>query len=299
MSERIGWIYGLYLEGEPENIRYVGKTVSRRGVASRVYHHKYNARTTADPYPVYHWIRKHGDDAVRFRVLETTAQDRINESEIRLIREYRSRGLADLNILSGGDGVSSEEVTGEKNPKAKVTWAQVKAIREEAQKRYVPTTEISQKYGIQHAAASKILRNYSWYDPEYTPDTRISASDHAKNGDSGFAHNRIFSDRQVDEVRKDYLSGATSKTLAKRYGIGQTSISRILFRDYGSEELRQECVSHQEKMRLKKLTADQIQEINTRVFEGEAKEALAREFNVAPGTIWYHVERAKIERYEH
>src|SRR6478609_7048434 len=102
MENRIGWIYGLFDIEAPERIRYAGKTISRRGVADRVYHHVWGAKKLKVSVPSAYWIRKIGPGRVGYVVLEEVTSDKIDEAEIRWIRDLRSRGFADLNITEGG-----------------------------------------------------------------------------------------------------------------------------------------------------------------------------------------------------
>lgn len=296
MSPRIGWIYGLYHVDKPDKIRYVGKTVSRRGVKDRVYHHKYDAVKYQNKYPSQRWIRKHGPEKISFRILEEVPSDRINEAEIRWIEELRGRGDADLNVLPGGEGLTSEMVAGEKNPKSRMTWKRVREIRAEAALRYVPTMEVTEEFGVGWAAASKMLRNDSWYDPGYNPDLRITPlQNNATGSREDLTYNRRFSTEMVEEIRQKYLSGVPTSQLCSTYGTGTTSIYRVLFRSYGSEESRLACVKFKKSRVRGKLTQEQRDEIVRKVSEGRSKESVAREYGVTSHTVEYHLQRAKIE----
>lgn len=295
MTGRTGWIYALYHVDDPDRIRYVGKTVSRRGVKDRVYHHKYDAQKYQNTYPSQAWIRKHGPEKISFKVLETAVENELNDLEIQWIAMLRELGQADLNALPGGEGVTSEMTSGEKNPKSRMTWARVREIRKEASTRYVPTIEVSEEFGVQWAAASKMLRNDSWYDPDYDPGLRITPVQNNSTGSQeDLTYNRRFSTEMVEEIRQKYLSGVSTSQLCSMYGTGTTSICRVLFRSYGSEESRLACVKFKKSRVRGKLTQDQRDEIVRKVSEGRSKESVAREYGVSPATITYHVRHAKI-----
>lgn len=98
-------IYTLSASSDPNNIRYVGKTVdpvNRRAV------HKYKAscdKCRGRKLPVYNWIRKlrkNGDSFV-FSVIAKVTDDSWEEAEKFYIKYYRDLGHKLLNIEDGGN----------------------------------------------------------------------------------------------------------------------------------------------------------------------------------------------------
>ena len=241
MEKRRGWIYGLYDIENPENIRYCGKTISRRGVSFRVYHHKWSARRFNTQMPSARWIRKIGEDRLGFRVLEEVSAEGIDGAEISWISRLRESGMADLNVLPGGDGTSSEAVTGEKNPRARVKKSQVQEIRARAVKQYVSPSEEASRLGINPAAVTKILNNTSWFDPGYDPATRITAKQESRNPTGTHRVWRAIPNSEVERIRRRYLQGDTIPEIIKSEGVPRTSLRRLLFESYGSEESREMC----------------------------------------------------------
>ena len=62
-------------------------------------------------------LAKHGHEYFeKYILFETSNKNQINDYERYFIALFRSFKLADMNILDGGDGVSSEQVLGQKNP---------------------------------------------------------------------------------------------------------------------------------------------------------------------------------------
>lgn len=297
MTERIGWIYGLFDTEEPNRIRYGGKTLSRRGVADRIYHHIWGARKLNKPIPSAHWIRKIGGDRVGYVILEETTSDLIDEAEIRWIAELRSRGMADLNVTSGGDGQTSEQVSGEKNPRSKLTWDIVRSLREAAATDYVSTSEIARAYGLTPAAVSKILRNANWYDPQYNPKARLTVSDTNQNAEEDELVWRTLTDSKVEELRHLYLSGVSVSEIVTLTSKPSTSVHRALFHKYGSEESRLACVAKRGPVRkMTKNTPDEVKaSIVQRYRAGESQASLSRELGVSQATIslWVRHDRLK------
>lgn len=297
MKERIGWIYGLFDIEEPNRIRYGGKTLSRRGVADRVYHHLWGARKLNRPIPSAHWIRKIGKDRVGYVILEETTADLIDEAEIRWIAELRSRGMADLNVTDGGDGQTSEQVSGEKNPRAKLTWDTIRSIRETATTNYVSTSQIARTYELTPASVSKILRNANWYDPQYNPNTRLTVSDTNQSAEEEELVWRTLTDTKVEELRELYLSGVSVSEIVTLTGKPSTSVHRALFHKYGSEESRLACIAKRGSARkMTKNTPDEVKAaIVQRYRAGESQASLSRELGVSQPTIslWVHHDRLK------
>jgi group I intron endonuclease len=95
---RTGVIYALSADGQ--TYRYVGLTVQPR---VRLNAHRHAARH-GQQYPVYNWMRKHGPENVRMRVLCYASVDDLPAAEQWWITELRSLGYDLLNLTDGGEG---------------------------------------------------------------------------------------------------------------------------------------------------------------------------------------------------
>lgn len=297
MDKRTGWIYGLYDSENPTRVRYVGKTVSRLGVAGRVYQHKWAATKRALRVPSADWIRKIGPDRLSFLVLEEPPCREVDAREVHWIQEFRNRGMADLNILDGGDGVDAGYFSGEGNPKSALTWEIVRELRHRASKEYVSTTEEAVKYGVTPAALSKVLRNYSWYDPEYDPQGRKGVEFANSRPDRSGLVWRTVSDTEVEEMRRLYLTGRTIEEVMQSTGRPSTTVRRCLFEKYGSEESRRACVEARGPVQVRKppVSASKRRDAVQRYHAGEGQAVLAKEFGVTQSAISYWVSRDKME----
>lgn len=297
MEDRKAWIYALYDIENPSRLRYVGQTISRKGVADRVYHHKWAAQKLGRKYPSSCWIRKIGPERVGYLVLEETSRGEADRLEKRWIRELRSRGMADLNIMDGGLGAQDGKFAGDANPRARLNWDLVRSIREDAQGRYVSTHELSEKYGITPASFSKILRNATWYDPDYDPSKRQLIADANSSEDFGALVWRTVTDAQVEHMRALFLSGKNLTQISKLTGQPTTSVRRCIFDRYGSERTRLACIEKAPKRKpIPPKTSDDFKRaIVARYFAGESQGSLSKEIGVSQGTIsnWVHDDRLK------
>lgn len=290
-DSRVAWVYGLKEKGS-DKIRYVGKTVSRRGVKDRVYHHKWGAENRFKGVPSQRWIRKIGSDRVEFEILEETTEELAGVLERQWIRTLKLRGEADLNITEGGDGRTSRETSGELNPRSVFTWSQVRELRERAKKEYVCSEREARKMGVTRSAVDKILRNTSWVDPDYNPGDRITYRTLNEDPLSRETVYRRFSNKEVEDIRKKYLEGYTVDELAQEFETGGTTVRRILFEKYGSEESRNRCRAERESRVRGKIPKENLPLILKLHREGATYAEIARRFGVTPPTAKRYVERA-------
>lgn len=231
-------IYGLYDDLEPDRIRYVGKSSGKRGVKDRIYHHKWLSRKSTSNLPSSRWIRKIGEERLRYRVLEIVELiSDLDPAEIRMIAHYRSLGQADLNIASGGEGQTSERMSGSGNTNASTTWELVRLVREKASQSYMRNSEAAKVLGVNDAAASKILRNVSWTDTGYDPASRIG-----KESLIGTSPWRKVPDPSIEIMRSDYLSGMSLTAISKKWDLPLTSTRRFILQSHGSEHSLKLCI---------------------------------------------------------
>ena len=96
-------IYGLYENDQTERCRYVGLTT--KGARERFRGHEKSARGNRVNLPVYNWWRKHSEDGIEMRILDTADSiDELRELECQWIVLMRGEGMADLNVTDGGEG---------------------------------------------------------------------------------------------------------------------------------------------------------------------------------------------------
>lgn len=103
-----GFIYGIKLIGDT-NVRYVGLTT--RTLEQRFLDHKKMARR-GRKYPIYDWLRKHGEDNVEIFLIEEV-QDCLESRESYWIQYYRESGYDLLNLTDGGQGPNGHTWTDE------------------------------------------------------------------------------------------------------------------------------------------------------------------------------------------
>lgn len=285
-SSNLGWVYGLFDKEEGEDrIRYVGQTRGR-DVRQRLYGHLHQARSdTPSSRPVISWIRSIGEDRVGHVILSQVPTQDLDKEEVWWIYDYRSRGLADLNVLDGGQGFSSNHTAGEKNSKARLTWELVRDLRSRAIREYVSVQETARKVGITPAALSKVLCNQTWYDPDYDPEQRISIKHHNEN--SADPVWRAVGNEVVEEMRGKYLSGTSVNRISVEYGIPKTTVFRCLFESYGSEETRRACCSKRGKPRdvRRRIHESEREEILRLLSEGLLQRQVAERFGVSQTRI--------------
>lgn len=231
-----GVVYVVTDRQEPERVRYVGRTV--QGISARAGKHWLDSKKNKTAFS--NWLRSRAhrrEDVVFTEISWHPDVPALNKAEVAAIAHYRSIGQADLNLTSGGDGGSpgpwdetrrqnhfKRVPRGDNHPLSVMTWKQVKAIRDKAIKEPVNSAHLAQEYGVSVATMSEILRNETWYDPGYDPETRKFFSRH---GD--MARNRKITGEQVKEIRERRMKKYTSNTeMAKEYGITGDMVYRIV-----------------------------------------------------------------------
>lgn len=294
-TKRVGWIYGLRLKSEPGQYRYLGQTKSRRGVGYRFYHHFWAAKNSSRRYPCQAWLMKYGEGLVTYDILEEVAVENLDEAEIRWISDLRERGLADLNVLPGGQGIPEGSGAGDRNPNTRLTWDQVNHVRNLASQRYVSTTEAAKILGVQHAGASKILRNDSWFDAKYNPEDRVVSGGTSPSGQVVWAQ-RKFDPEFIESIREEYLKGDTLKELVDRYDVSMTTLRRYLIQSYGSEESLIKCrESHKIRSGRHDLSPEQQSEIKERLKSGQTVTEISQDLGVYKEWVVRISPHAKIE----
>lgn len=117
MDSKIYSFYTLESSIDPGNVRYVGTT--SRTIDERFRQHKYCAtHSEKRGLPVHKWmysVYEKGGTIVPKKIFECN-EDQWEETEIRLIEEYKNNGFHLMNIDKGGKGV----ITAEKRSKSSI-----------------------------------------------------------------------------------------------------------------------------------------------------------------------------------
>lgn len=210
-ARSMGVIYGLHLPGEPDNIRYVGKTTRR--LAERLSGHRHAALTQMDSRPLSYWIRKHGRFGFEARVLaESDDWEQLSVLEIAAIERlgtHKDRG--GLNVTLGGDGSLGLARTPDQR---------------EAQRQAILGRTYSQEHrdaiGRSHAGSIRgevARRNMK---AGATKRARTDAENsHIKN------LSRKITDETVRAILVELRSGEFQRIIAERHNITQGRVSQI------------------------------------------------------------------------
>lgn len=254
-KKRTPEIYGLYCSCEtcdPDQPRYVGQTVE--GAKVRFTKHLSSARK-GNPWAVSRWIRKHGEENIRFEVLVTGVEegdlDRLEES---LIRELRTGvEVGGYNIQPGGNSVRgythhpnarskitgwhhSEETRariseavrgrfGENSSNARITQRQAEEV---IQLFWDGMTlkEVAKKTGIKLSTVTGIASGESWRAlprPEY-PRRVVKTGRFEKGGRPASAKLREL---DVRDIRRRLREGEEVRDLAQEYSVTPENVGMI------------------------------------------------------------------------
>ncbi|UOE45984.1 GIY-YIG nuclease family protein [Agromyces larvae] len=254
-------IYGLYHVDDPERIRYVGQTLN--GAASRFKQHLSSAtQARRINTPVYRWIRKHGVDAIRCRVLEAVDDaSLLDEREVFWVRELGTfRGEYGLNMSAGGGSLGfrhSEDAKRRMSEAAKrrgMTKANAARSLARARGQKVgnsiltredvieikrllwsgePRSTLAAKFGVTQPAIIHIDKERTWADapwpigPRCTPAAR-GISPRIQRGQDH--HASKLNESAVVDIRARSAEGATRASLAREYGVSSQVIMLIATR---------------------------------------------------------------------
>lgn len=200
-------IYGLYCAceacvQEPERIRYVGQTI--RGAAERFKFHRYDA--LAENYAkksnlaVYRWMRKHGIENIRFRVLETGLDvAELDDREVEWIAKLKTYAVDNpggLNLAVGGASVRGYKHTEETRKKM--------SGREYSQGTKDKMSESAKARGMGHLAPF-----WGMFKGEKSA-------------------NATMSDNTASKIKSDLWDGAGIKETARKYGVGDNTVNHLL-----------------------------------------------------------------------
>lgn len=228
-------VYGIQDIREPGRIRYVGKTTGDPKV--RMSNHWTYSRRPGSLSRIHGWLRSRSSvpEVVEMIPLAySDSDDELSQLEIDTIRDYRARGMADLNLTDGGEGLRgysrspesrkaiSEKYRASGGPVAKLTWDQVREIREHRMKVYEESADTAKRYGVLGSAISRILLNVLWRDDEFDPGLVVPRP-------PGSHRSAAFNMDTIREIRTlRQSSWVSSKSIAENYGVSESAIQHIL-----------------------------------------------------------------------
>lgn len=125
-----------------------------------------------------------------------------------------------LDAVEKGRMKNNGPARGENNPSAKLTMQEVRDLRSDYCNG-MTYEEIEEKYEV--SSVTKIVRNISYYDPEYEP-----ISGNAKPR----PWRKLFLPEEVEEIKKVYNSIGSSRRVAKAYNTNKTTILKIAKGEY-------------------------------------------------------------------
>lgn len=203
----MGAIYGLH--AADGRIRYIGQTSG--DVRTRFYQHKTNAKLAKLPFALYKWMRKHGIENIKYRILEEVPDDALNPAEIEWIAALREMGFYLLNHSSGGA----------------------------AQRGFKHTPEARAKMSASKVGKRTGSDNHAWGKPKsQNVRDKISASKTGKPWSNkrravakprrGEENNLArLTEAQVLSIHERANSGGNWKQICDEYGIGVSHYYRI------------------------------------------------------------------------
>ena len=206
-------VYALVSSGEPDIVRYVGRTKSD-SPKRRLKAHVKDA-TVSRNYHVHNWIRKvqdSGDTVVAITLESDLTWEESGKREIYWIAYYKEQGFDLTNMTSGGDGapnLSAESRQIMRLKKLGKGHSQTKETRKKISKAHKgrkPSDEIREKY--RQAKLGKIVSAET--------KAKISASTKGKSKSeatkakmSAWQIGRVLSDEHKEKVKntlKEYYS---------------------------------------------------------------------------------------------
>lgn len=200
---------------------YVGK-----GSGNRVYDHEREAKRGHQCHKcsVIRKIWRSGSEVVRYTVFETDDEQAAFDHERELIALYGRDSLA--NKSDGGEGPTG--MNGELSPVARFTWVQVRDMRARYSAGGITADVLAAEYETHQTCVSKIVRNETWYDPEYTPpDDRKKLNRASFRGDRNGLARLTWED--IRAIRARYMAGGvTCKQIASDYAIACSGIVKII-----------------------------------------------------------------------
>lgn len=296
MRDAYGIVYTVTHPKDPGRIRYVGKTINT--LRRRENGHWSDANRRRSNSRFQNWLIKYRDDREDILFSEYSkhySKGDLDQAEIRLISELRALGQADLNITAGGDGgfglpwseesraKLSDTLSGEGAWKALLTWEDVANIRE----RYTSGDvlgEIVKDYPLTKSSMSKVLRNDTWKDPDYTPPTREEVQQRQNPN-----WVKLTPEQVGDLRRRSQGEIKTFEEWGREYGVNPGVARAVLTnKTHHDPEFDIDKVLRKQPRRpLRKLTEEGVRRIRReRDPDSETWRRYAEEFEITPGAVY-------------
>lgn len=228
-------VYGIYDIQDPERIRYVGMTTGDLKTRLRNHWAYSDPKYRRSRIQCWMYSRRNRRGDVRMVVLDSVKDfEELKRAEMEQIKKFREKGMADLNLTDGGEGMlgyrrseESKRQISEKyrktgGPYAKLTWEDVRRIRKDRMERYEPAEEVAKRYGVQRTAIDRILRNELWIDETFNPDD-------VKPRPGGMHVGAKIPMEKVREIREHRTrEWRSAKSIAEENGVTEPVIQNIL-----------------------------------------------------------------------
>lgn len=164
----------------------------------------------------------------------------------------------------------------------KLTWADVRVIRDEYEPRKITYKKLADRYGVTNGAISNIVMNRTFHDPDYTP----------RNPESSVRRKLSTADANV--VRERYAAERiTERTLGREFGVDSSVIGGVI-RNETYYDPAYTPPSPDEK-RLWKLSNADKEAICSEYESGATRQQLAEKFGVSCSQIGNVLRRVTLQ----
>jgi group I intron endonuclease len=185
-----------------------------------------------------HAWNKYGEANFVFEILEECLPEKLillEQKWMDLLHSCDQQFGYNINPTAGSClGVKHSEETknklrGENRPTAKLTWPQVREIREKYLSGEYVYEKLALEYNISKSVIEGIILGNAWKD-DFLTETYFEKVSEIKGK---FPHGRVgprpLTRKKAQEIREKYVSGKyTHKSLAQEYEVGSSTISNIL-----------------------------------------------------------------------
>lgn len=167
-----GVIYGLYCVcGCDSRVMYVGQTTQNPTMRLRAHQDSAIRYNRGEYYTrKCQWIREHGRENIRVRILQENPEEGLDAAEARWIRHLDTLDNG-VNMATGG--YSGAGRPGEANPGAKLSESQVREIIEKMASPGVTSYSLAKEYGVTKTLILKIDHGDLWPDLPRPHGTRV------------------------------------------------------------------------------------------------------------------------------
>lgn len=247
------FIYGLHEYGQPDTIRYVGKTTRGR---ERIRGHE---AMRGRPGHCLYWIKSlyARGSRLAFRVLEFGAPEKLCDLERAWIARLKSEGHSLTNMTDGGEGTFGRKITAEFCQRMREVaknrpplTAEARARMSAAQRGRSMPPEVRAKIGAAHRGkkrppdcGAKISRSKMGHEvrsdvrerlaeaqrgKKHSLETRAKMRASAQRGEKSSTAKLTVAD--VLAIRRAGTTGRQHRDIARDFPVSQVMVSRIIRR---------------------------------------------------------------------